>query len=88
MIVFGFSQVIKGNRERNQQRLAERQIRYNLAPIMQAEADREYMRREMENLKKEAQVMRDVPNYQVGANPYISGVWMPRHVQELRRDLK
>jgi hypothetical protein len=40
------------------------------------------------NLKKEAQVMRDVPNYQVGANPYNSGVWMPRHVQELRRDLK
>jgi len=55
---------------------------------MQAESDREYMRREMVNLKKEAQVMSDIPMYQVGANPYNSGVWMPRAVQELRRDLK
>jgi len=88
MIAYGFYRVGQGNQERNQQRLAERQVRYALAPILQAEADREYMRKEMENLKKEAEVMKDVPGWQVGKSPYNSGVWMPRAVQELRRDLK
>jgi uncharacterized membrane protein affecting hemolysin expression len=88
MICYGFYQVKKSNQERNYQKLAERQIRYNLAPFLQAEADRVYMQKEAENLKKEAEVMKDVSGWEVGKNPYNSGVWMPRHVYDLSRDIK
>lgn len=88
MIMYGFYQVGQGNIERNQQKMQERKVRYAIAPILQAEADREYLQRELINLKKEAEIMKDVPGWTVGKNPYQSGKWMPRAVNPLDRSIK
>jgi hypothetical protein len=58
------------NQERNEQKLLERQGKYAMAPILQAESDRGYMIRELQNLKKEAEVMKNVEGWRVGASPF------------------
>eukprot|EP00567_Pseudictyota_dubia_P009005 CAMPEP_0197460070 /NCGR_PEP_ID=MMETSP1175-20131217/53176_1 /TAXON_ID=1003142 /ORGANISM="Triceratium dubium, Strain CCMP147" /LENGTH=133 /DNA_ID=CAMNT_0042995097 /DNA_START=97 /DNA_END=498 /DNA_ORIENTATION=+ len=87
-IMYGFYQIGKTNTARNQQKLQERKVRYALAPVLQAEADREYLERELINLKKEAEVMKGVPGWEVGKNPYFSGKWMPRAVSHMDRSIK
>lgn len=77
MIAFGFYRVGQKNQEDNKRKLAERQTRYAIAPYLQAEADREFMVRELINLKKEAEIMKDVKGWKVGQSPYFSGKWMP-----------
>ena len=52
---------------------------------MQAEADREYLERELVNLRREAEVMRDAVDdagrpWVPGASPYSGGQWMPRRL--------
>ena len=42
------------------EKMQERKVRYALLPLMQAEADREYMQRELVNLRKEAEIMKHV----------------------------
>mmetsp|Transcript_44598 Transcript_44598/g.53984 ORF Transcript_44598/g.53984 Transcript_44598/m.53984 type:complete len:135 (+) Transcript_44598:112-516(+) len=79
-VVYGFYQVGQCNKARNQQLALERKARYHLAPIMQAEADREYMQRELICLKKEAEVMQNVSGWEVGYNTYRSGKFMPRAI--------
>ena len=88
IISYGYYQVGQYNIERNQQKMQERKVRYALAPVLQAEADREYMMRETANLKKEAEVMRDTPGWEVGMSPYFSGKWMPRAIAQLDRSTK
>eukprot|EP00591_Stephanopyxis_turris_P010588 CAMPEP_0195528806 /NCGR_PEP_ID=MMETSP0794_2-20130614/31123_1 /TAXON_ID=515487 /ORGANISM="Stephanopyxis turris, Strain CCMP 815" /LENGTH=133 /DNA_ID=CAMNT_0040659997 /DNA_START=72 /DNA_END=473 /DNA_ORIENTATION=+ len=88
MIMYGFYQVGQTNIERNQQKMQERKLRYQIAPLLQAEADREYMARETANLKMEAKVMAGVEGWEVGKNPYNSGKWMPRATEELGRNQK
>ena len=68
--------------------MAERKARYTMAPYLQAEADREYLQREIMILKKEKEIMKDVKNWKVGRSPYNSGRWMPRAVGELDRNIK
>ena len=87
MICYGFSQVKRANNERNQELLQERANRYAIAPILQAEEDRMYMLREYFNLKKEAEIMKDVPGWQVGKNPYNNGKWMPRAVNDYKQSM-
>jgi hypothetical protein len=44
------------------------------------------MIRELQNLKKEAEVMNNVEGWKVGASPFHDpNVWMPRAVHELSR---
>ena len=62
-----------------------RKVRYALAPLMQAEADREYMERELVNLRKEAEVMKDVVdergrNWVPGSSQFFGGQWIPRRI--------
>mmetsp|Transcript_18382 Transcript_18382/g.23854 ORF Transcript_18382/g.23854 Transcript_18382/m.23854 type:complete len:133 (+) Transcript_18382:131-529(+) len=86
-ICYGFVQVARTNNERNQQKLQERANRYAIAPILQAEEDRLYMLREYNNLKKEAEIMKNVPGWKVGKNPYNSGKWMPRSVNDFKQSI-
>ena len=79
-IAYGFYQIGQTNTKNNRQKYHERKARYAIAPILQAEADREYLERELINLKKEAEIMKNVEGWKVGANPYFSGVFMPRAV--------
>lgn len=87
-IMYGFYQVGQGNIERNRQKVREREIRYNIAPLMQAEADREYAQRERAILAKEAEIMKNVPGWEVGKNPYNNGKWMPRAIYDFSREMK
>jgi NADH dehydrogenase (ubiquinone) 1 alpha subcomplex subunit 13 len=86
--MYGFYQVGKTNRARAEQKLEERKFRYAIAPFLQAEADAEYMERERENLKKEAEIMKDVPGWKVGESTYLTNKWMPRKVSQFERSLK
>jgi|EP01083_Nonionella_stella_P013511 NADH dehydrogenase (ubiquinone) 1 alpha subcomplex subunit 13 len=80
IIAYGFYQVGQTNIKKNQQKYLERKARYAVAPLLQAEADREYLERELINLKIEKETMKNVAGWEVGKNPYHSGVFMPRAV--------
>lgn len=59
-----------------------------MAPVLQAEEDRWYVAREQEMLKKEAEIMKDVPGWKVGESTFYSNRWVPRHVAPLDKNLK
>jgi NADH dehydrogenase (ubiquinone) 1 alpha subcomplex subunit 13 len=88
MIMYGFYKVGQTNQEKSHNRLEERRVRYALAPLLQAEADTEYLQREREILEKEKQIMKDVPGWMPGKSPYFTGRWMPRKVDQFDRGLK
>lgn len=72
-----------GNQKRNEQRLYERQDRYTLAPLLQNEADREYLMREKKLLQQEEKIMSQVPGWKVGESPYYNNQrWTPAHVRD------
>jgi NADH dehydrogenase (ubiquinone) 1 alpha subcomplex subunit 13 len=87
-ITVGFYGVKKTNEERAQQHMSERRARYAIAPMLQAEADREYLAREEVIRKREAEIMQDVPGWTPGKSPYWSGKFMPRRVYDLDKNLK
>ena len=78
MIFYGFWKVGQTNKERAEQAYLERKARYAVAPYLQAEADREYLERELINLKKEAEIMKNVDGWTGNKSPYFSGKFMPR----------
>ena len=78
LIAYGYYQIGQTNIKNNQQKYLERKARYAIAPLLQAEADREYLERELINLKKEAEIMKDVEGWKIGRSPYIFGAFMPR----------
>lgn len=85
VITYGYYQVIKTNKARVQQKMQERKVRYALYPLLQAEADREYMERELVNLRREAEVMKDVTDargnpWVPGSSQYFGGQWMARRI--------
>jgi len=88
MIAYGFYQVGQTNKEKNQQKYFERQARYAVAPVLQAEADREYLTRELINLKKEAEIMKNVDGWVVGQSPFSTKVFMPRAVDVFDTSMK
>lgn len=88
VMMFGFYRVGQGNREGVEQKVEERKVRYALAPLLQAESDKELLKREQQNLNREAEVMKDVPGWKVGAGVYNNGKWMPRAVAPLQHSIK
>lgn len=85
VILYGYYTVGKTNHKRAQQKLEDRRIRYAMAPLLQAEADREYMCREEENLKRETEIMKDVKGWKVGESVYFSNKFMKRHVDPMNK---
>mmetsp|Transcript_8804 Transcript_8804/g.14241 ORF Transcript_8804/g.14241 Transcript_8804/m.14241 type:complete len:115 (+) Transcript_8804:77-421(+) len=84
-ILYGYYQIGRTNKARIQQKMQERKVRYGLYPLMQAEADREYMERELVNLRREAEVMRGVRDgsgkeWVPGSSQFFGGQWMPRKI--------
>jgi NADH dehydrogenase (ubiquinone) 1 alpha subcomplex subunit 13 len=76
--MFGFMRLGAGNKERNGEKLLERQARYAIAPILQAEQDSKYLARQAEILQREAEIMSDVPGWKVGESVYNSkSRWVP-----------
>ena len=77
--MFGFWRLGVGNTERNGEKLLERQARYAIAPILQAEQDAKYLARQAEILQREAEIMKDVPGWVVGESVYHNKTtrWVP-----------
>ena len=48
-----------------------------MVPVVQAEWDREWMKWRAEEIKKEAEIMKDVPGWSAGQSPYHNGRWAP-----------
>mmetsp|Transcript_2632 Transcript_2632/g.2885 ORF Transcript_2632/g.2885 Transcript_2632/m.2885 type:complete len:134 (+) Transcript_2632:55-456(+) len=88
MIMYGFYQIGQTSNERREEQVHERRLRYAMAPILQAEADREYHVRELIILKKEAEIMKDVEGWVVGRSPYWTQKFMPRAVNPFDRSNK
>ena len=89
LIMYGFYQVGQTNIERRKEKYHERRARYAIAPYLQAEADREYLQRELVLLQKEKEIMKDDPDWVVGKSPFHkSKYFMPRAVNQYDRHLK
>lgn len=83
MIFWGFSRVGYGNKNRSEQKLYERQERYALAPLLQNEADREFLMREKKLMEQEAKIMSEVPGWKAGESQYFNALrWTPAHVMD------
>jgi len=80
LIFWGFSRVGAGNKKRSEQHLFERQQKYTLAPLLQSEADREYLMREKLLLERESKIMEEVPGWKIGGSTYHGTRWTPAHV--------
>ena len=87
-IAYGFYRVGVGNKERNGEKLAEREARYAMAPLLQAEEDRWYFEREKEIMQKEAEIMKNVPGWKVGESSYYTSRWVPRQTAFLDKNVK
>ena len=87
-IMYGFYRVGVGNRERSAERSAERQARYGMAPILQAEEDLWYYAREQEIIAKEAAIMKNVDGWKADESQYLTSRWVPRQTFDLNRNLK
>jgi NADH dehydrogenase (ubiquinone) 1 alpha subcomplex subunit 13 len=87
-IGYGFYRVGVHNRENNAERALAREARYAIAPILQAEEDLWYHEREQYIMQKEADVMKNVPNWQAGESPYLTSRWVPRQSNMLDRNIK
>jgi len=87
-VAYGFYRVGQGNKQRSGEKLEERKARYAMAPFLQAEEDRWYAEREREIMKQEAEIMKNVPGWEVGAKTFHSDRWVPRHVAPLDKNLK
>lgn len=84
-MAYGFYNVGKTNNQRAEQKLEDRRIRYTISPLLQAEADLEYMRREKEVIKKEAEIMQTVPGWIPGAGVYNSKRFVPRALDPMNK---
>jgi NADH dehydrogenase (ubiquinone) 1 alpha subcomplex subunit 13 len=79
---WGYSRIGAGNKKRSEQKLFERQEKYALAPLLQIEADREYLMREKKLLAQEEKIMSEVPGWKVGESQYYGTRWSPPHVMD------
>jgi NADH dehydrogenase (ubiquinone) 1 alpha subcomplex subunit 13 len=87
-ILFGFYRVGKYNRAKSAEKLETRKARYAMAPVLQAEEDRWYVAREEQNLRKEAEVMKNIPGWNVGERTYFTDRWVPRHIAPMDKNQK
>ena len=70
LFCFGMYKVIEANKLRREWRREQRDVRLAIMPFLQAEADvqRDFLRAKL--LEKEADLMKDVPDWEVGASVY------------------
>lgn len=65
MSAYGFAKVIQGNRENVEISREKLYARINLLPLLQAEQDRDILRRSLASYNREAEIMKDVPWWEV-----------------------
>ena len=74
--VFGMYKVIMANRERREFQREEFDIRQSIVPFLQAESDVRTAFFEEKRNANEAELMKDVPNWEAGASVYKSRSYM------------
>ena len=87
-VVYGFYRVGQRNKEKNGGKLAQRQARFSMAPILQVEADRWYLEREREIFKREAEIMKNVPGWKVGESTFLTDRWVPPSFSHMDKNSK
>ncbi|KAK8827258.1 NADH dehydrogenase (ubiquinone) 1 alpha subcomplex 13 [Blastocystis sp. ATCC 50177/Nand II] len=75
---FGIWRMMYGIRKMNEMDQERFNARLAMAPFLQAEEDIRYCAEEDAKLKKEAEVMKDIPGWEVGKSVYNSRKWVPR----------
>jgi NADH dehydrogenase (ubiquinone) 1 alpha subcomplex subunit 13 len=88
MIAWGFYRVGLANHERSGEFNAERDAKYAMAPVLQAEEDRWYVERERYIIAKEAEIMKNVPGWVPGESVYHGKRWVPRQIMMLDPNIK
>jgi NADH dehydrogenase (ubiquinone) 1 alpha subcomplex subunit 13 len=78
IIMWGFAMVGRENHKRSNDAMESRESRLAIIPLLQAESDLRTLQQEIDDTRIEAAIMKDVKGWEVGKNPYKSGVWMPR----------
>jgi NADH dehydrogenase (ubiquinone) 1 alpha subcomplex subunit 13 len=76
-IAYGFYQVGARNQERMAEKYAEREARYLMVPILQAEEDLWYLQKLKAQTDKEAEIMKNVKGYKPDEPVYLTGRWVP-----------
>jgi NADH dehydrogenase (ubiquinone) 1 alpha subcomplex subunit 13 len=87
-IMYGFYRVGQYNRNKSAEKMLALQARYAMIPVLQAEEDMWYLQREEQNLRKEREIMKDVPGFMVGASPYFGDRWVPRNIAPMDKNQK
>ena len=82
-IAWGFYRVGQTNHEKSAMKVAERRLRFQMAPYLQAESDQEYMQRERNIMDQQKEVMRDVPGWRRADSPYFGNRWTPPRISDL-----
>ena len=85
--MWGFYRVGQNNHETSAKKLAERRLRFQMAPYLQAEADHEFLVRERDILKRQKAVMSEVPGWKP-RSPYFGDRWTPPRVSDLDINFK
>ncbi|KAL4444624.1 hypothetical protein ABPG77_002441 [Micractinium sp. CCAP 211/92] len=76
IMAFGFYKVGQSNRERRAIKAANYEARAALVPFLQAEEDRRWVNANRTFQAKQAEIMKNVPDYKVGESVYKTR-WMP-----------
>ncbi|RHZ76495.1 hypothetical protein Glove_197g46 [Diversispora epigaea] len=85
---YGFYRVGLANEERRELKREKSWGRIHLVPLLQAELDRDTYRRTVAALKREAEIMKDVPGWKVGESVYHNTRYrMPTHIVVPEKDV-
>ncbi|KAF5101061.1 hypothetical protein D0Z03_000686 [Geotrichum reessii] len=84
---YGFYKIIDGIHERNELYREKVWARLYLQPVLQAEADRDAVRRHYAQIARETEIMKDVPGFDATASVYNDKKFRKPSVIGLPKDL-
>lgn len=70
LCAYGFYKIVSGIRERNELYREKTWARLYLQPVLQAEADRDAVRRHYAQIARETEIMKNVPGFDAEASVY------------------
>ncbi|CAG8433962.1 12146_t:CDS:2 [Ambispora gerdemannii] len=77
---YGFYRYFQGKNERHELERENMWSRIHLVPLLQAEHDRDTYRREQAAIKREAEIMKDVPGWKPGESVYHTKRYIPTSI--------
>lgn len=77
---YGFYRALGGIQERRELKREKLWARIYLMPLLQAEEDRQTVRRTFAQLAREKEIMKDVPGFDVEKSVYNDGKFHPAHL--------